>query len=135
MLHICVHVSCCCLLAVQLADVQEVLSSQCGSAHTILVRAVQGDLPPGAVAATVLITTPAPVTLMMEAPEDGSAANQSVDGSAAAKSGNGTVRNLADMADTADSDTPDAAGDEDQQQHDHEEVPPGQDLPFEGNPS
>lgn len=121
----------------QLADVQEVLSSQCSSAHTLLVRAVQGDLPPGTVAATVLITTPAqlaPGTLDDAVDEDEEEVNQSAETSAA-ESGNGTVRHLADVADAAGDDLPEAAGDEEQQQRAHEEVPPGQDQPCEGNPN
>lgn len=42
-------------------EVRDVLSSQCSTADTLLVRAVRGvdALPPGAVVAAVLTTTPA----------------------------------------------------------------------------
>jgi hypothetical protein len=55
------------------------------------------------------------------ASEEESAANQSADASAPKPlAENGTVRHLADVADAVNGDAPNAAGDEEQQQQQHD---------------
>lgn len=58
---VCCDVLCYDVLSMQLAEVREVISSQCGAAATLLVRAVPAgqQLAPDTAAVTVLLTCPA----------------------------------------------------------------------------